>query len=166
MAKPPKSKSRTAKRTTRTRTRTAKPRALPNLDRLDLKTIVARAQAEQRWSDSQARDAELWYRRFLQLSRERGRGPFYAISETADHLWHAHILFTRKYRADCDRFLGGYLDHTPAAVASNELTEERRERAEALYTKVFGEAPVFVKVPCYVPQPSPPSPPGPPGRPR
>jgi hypothetical protein len=157
-----KAKSRTAKRTTRTRTRTAKPRALPNLDRLDLKTIVARAQAEQLWSDSQAREAELWYRRFLQLSRERARGPFYAIDETADHLWHAHILFTRKYRADCERFLGGYLDHTPATAVSNELSEERRARAEALYKKAFGDAPPFLKVPCYVP----PTPPGPPGRPR
>src|ERR1700720_2900481 len=97
MAKPPKTKSRTAKRTTRTTTRTAKPRALPNLDRLDLKAIAAPAKAEQRWTDSQAREAELWYRRFLQLSRERARGPFYAIDEVAGHLWHAHILFTRKY---------------------------------------------------------------------
>ena len=161
MARPPKTKSLTAKRSPRTRT--AKPRALPNLDRLDLKTVISRAQAEQRWSDSQTREAELWYRRFLQLTRDRGRAPFYAISETADHVWHAHILFTRKYRADCERFFGAYLDHTPAIADSNELSEERRVRAEALYVKAFGEAPPFLKVPCYVPTPGPP---GPPGRPR
>jgi len=145
MAKPRTTKKRT------TRTRSAKPRPLPNLDRLDLKTVVARAQAEQRWSDSQAREAELWYRRFLQLTRERGRGPFYAIDETADHLWHAHILFTRKYRADCQRFFGAYLDHTPAKTVSNELVAARRVRAEALYRKAFGEAPPDLMMPCYVP---------------
>ncbi len=128
----------------------------PDLSRLNLKAIVARVQNERGWSDTQAREAELWYRRFLQLSYDRGPEPFYAISENADHVWHGHILFTRKYREDCARIFGGYLDHTPAAAGPDTLTELRQKRAAALYMKTFGAVPPDLKVPCYVPTPRPP----------
>lgn len=28
-------------------------------------------------------------------------------------MWHAHILFTQKYAADCDRIFGSFLHHFP-----------------------------------------------------
>ena len=40
----------------------------PSLKRLNLTAIMARVQREQGWSAAEASDAELWYRRFLQLS--------------------------------------------------------------------------------------------------
>ena len=112
----------------------------PSLKRLNLTAIMARVQREQGWTAAEAGDAELWYRRFLQLSLERGSKPFYAITEQADHVWHAHILFTRKYRQDCERIFGGYLDHTPADKGPDSLSKERQRQAAALYFKVFAVA--------------------------
>ncbi len=131
----------------------------PSLKRLNLTAIMARVQKEQGWTAAEATEAELWYRRFLQLSLERGSKPFYAITEQADHVWHAHILFTRKYRQDCERIFGGYLDHTPADKGPDSLSQERQRQAAALYFKEFAVEPPPVKVPCYVPQNGPPGPP-------
>jgi hypothetical protein len=135
----------------------------PSLKRLNLTAIMARVRREQGWSAAEAGDAELWYRRFLQLSLERGSKPFYAITEQADHVWHAHILFTRKYRQDCERIFGGYLDHMPADKGPDSLSKERQRRAAALYLKEFAVVPPPVKVPCYVPTGPPPGPPPGPG---
>lgn len=37
-----------------------------------------------------------------------------------DHVWHAHMLDTTRYRADCDHLFGGFMDHFPYAGMHGE----------------------------------------------
>lgn len=55
---------------------------------------------------------EAEYRKFLALHiayPEADIVPYGIV----DEMWHQHILDTIAYRADCDRILGGFLDHFP-----------------------------------------------------
>ena len=43
---------------------------------------------------------------------------FAAFSRSVDEVWHEHILWTQKYRQDCERiFEGRFLDHVPIYAA-------------------------------------------------
>lgn len=56
-----------------------------------------------------------------------------------DRVWHAHILDTAKYRADCDRVFGRFLDHFPYAGLRGE-DDERRWRENFVETRrLFAE---------------------------
>ena len=56
--------------------------------------------------------AEDLYRKYLTL---RSRYPEVTMvpPRIVDHVWHAHITFTRQYMADCELLFGEYLHHTP-----------------------------------------------------
>jgi hypothetical protein len=123
----------------------------PSLARLNLTRVVASARKKHRWSAKQAREAEVWYRRFLELSYRRGRAPLFVIGEDADRLWHEHILHTRKYQDDTKRIFGRYLDHTPTPAGSRKLSQKQQKRAVAVYMNAFGEAPAILRLPCYTP---------------
>jgi hypothetical protein len=123
----------------------------PSISRLKLDDLVERLGNDRGWSATEARDAELWYRRFLALSYSRSRRPIYAISELSDDLWHEHILATKRYRADCQRIFKQYLDHTPVAGGRTRLGGTRLERAQVMYEKAFGSAPMDLSEACYTP---------------
>src|SRR3989344_2573103 len=63
------------------------------------------------WTSELANAAERWYKMYLKLCLIRGKGvvPTHLI----DEMWHAHILDTRKYHADCQTIFGYYLHHFP-----------------------------------------------------
>src|SRR5712692_4012301 len=88
-----------------------------SIDTLKLDDIVSEVRKERKWSADTAQKAELWYRRFLALSYAEKPRPAFGISKLADHVWHAHITSTARYRRDCQRIFGGYLDHTPGRPA-------------------------------------------------
>ncbi len=52
------------------------------------------------------------YRQFLQ-DRLDNPHQIGRPSRTADKAWHAHILHTKKYAADCQTVFGYFLHHTP-----------------------------------------------------
>lgn len=52
------------------------------------------------------------YRKFLILCGERPAEPI-VPSEEVDEMWHAHILDTGKYAADCQAVFGYFLHHFP-----------------------------------------------------
>ncbi len=52
------------------------------------------------------------YRRFLKLCVLRS-GASIVPTQAIDRVWHAHMLDTAKYRADCELVLGRFLDHFP-----------------------------------------------------
>jgi hypothetical protein len=56
--------------------------------------------------------AEREYRRFLTLKRMYPHCEF-VPNKLVDAFWHAHILDTRSYHADCDAVFGYYLHHFP-----------------------------------------------------
>lgn len=57
--------------------------------------------------------AEDLYRKFLTLCA-KFPGTAFVPPRLVDHVWHAHITFTRQYMADCDLLFGHYLHHSPA----------------------------------------------------
>ncbi len=119
---------------------------IPSIDDLKLDDIVREVRRTRRWSADTARKAELWYRRFLALSYRHDRKPVFGISKLADHLWHAHIMSTARYREDCERIFGGYLDHTPGRPAN---WKKRLDEAEEEYREAFGEIIPYSNICCY-----------------
>ena len=80
---------------------------------VDLERIAQRLAVQPGWSLARARQAELDYRRFLNL---RLQYPETSLVPTRDidEVWHGHILDTRAYAVDCERLFGRFLHHAPA----------------------------------------------------
>ncbi len=57
-------------------------------------------------------EALMDYRRYLFLNLKYPGFPV-APSYDIDEVWHQHILFTRRYGADCERIFGGMRHHIP-----------------------------------------------------
>jgi hypothetical protein len=78
------------------------------------------------------------YRCFLKLC---ALYPGTAIVPTVgiDRVWHTHILDTAKYRADCDRVFGRFLDHFPYAGLRGEEDERAWRESFAQTCRMFME---------------------------
>lgn len=96
---------------------------LARVDELDLEPLVFKLMhpdhgdpgAELSRADQ---DVEL-YRCFLRLCVLYPETTI-VPSRVIDHVWHAHMLDTVKYRTDCDRVFGQPLDHFPYAGLCGE----------------------------------------------
>jgi hypothetical protein len=81
------------------------------------------------------------YRCFLKLCILH---PGTAIVPTRqiDRVWHAHLLDTGRYRADCDHVLGSFMDHFPYAGlggdADRRAWREDLARTRRLFREHFG----------------------------
>jgi len=65
----------------------------------------------------------------------------YTISGPIDNLWHCFILDTRKYRKFCKKVNGGFIDHIPADISSEnyrEIVIRRYNNLKLHYKNVFG----------------------------
>jgi hypothetical protein len=86
------------------------------------------------------RDVAL-YRCFLKLCALYP-GATLVPSRPLDHVWHTHMLDTAKYRADCDRVFGRFMDHFPyAGLRGAEDRRAWREdftRTRRLFKEHFG----------------------------
>jgi hypothetical protein len=93
------------------------------LDQLDLEPVVFKLThpdpGESGLTLGAADDAVVLYRYFLKLC---GLYPRTSIVPTRmiDRVWHAHMLDTAKYRADCQLVFGRFLDHFPYAGLRGE----------------------------------------------
>jgi hypothetical protein len=115
---------------------------LGRVDRLDLESVVFKlmhpepGQAGLSLGEAD-RDVAL-YRCFLKLCV---LCPGVALVPTMrlDQVWHAHVLDTAKYRADCEVVFGRFIDHFPYAGLRGE--EDRRAwRADFATTRrLFAE---------------------------
>jgi hypothetical protein len=85
----------------------------PALPGFDLTPVMDRVRKEHSdWTKSRLAEAEHGYRRFLagaKACRKDGHRP----EADVDEVWHAHILFTEQYHADCARYFGLYFHHRP-----------------------------------------------------
>ena len=75
---------------------------------LAIDDIVEQVRNERGWSAGAAEDHRRAYIAFLSNSGARRR-PSVAV----DAIWHAHILWTRRYRQDCEALVGHFVDHEP-----------------------------------------------------
>ena len=86
--------------------------ALARVASLDFTMLKHKLGEEKGWSPEYQSEVESLYRRFLALNvvyTDRKICPTGPI----DEFWHAHILDTRAYQADCDYLFGHYLHHFP-----------------------------------------------------
>lgn len=83
--------------------------ALPSFDLSRPMNRVRKEHSD--WSADRLREAEEGYRKFLARSKVTS-GPHQPMSDV-DEVWHAHILFTKQYAADCMTYFGHYFHHEP-----------------------------------------------------
>jgi hypothetical protein len=131
---------------------------------LNLKAVLNTVRAEYKtWSEDDLEYAELWYRRFLWLNYRRKRGGIYGISDKADKVWHAHILYTESYREASEKILGrrnAYIEHRPLRGALSSADMKRLAQSDAIYEQEFRQPPPpDDNHPCCVPQQPQPRPP-------
>ena len=86
--------------------------AMARVAKLDFSILRLKLLFQKGWSSEFIAEAERRYRMFLAL---RVAYPDQAIppSSTIDEFWHAHILDTEAYAADCDALFGRFLHHNP-----------------------------------------------------
>jgi hypothetical protein len=95
---------------------------------LDLEPIKFKLVASGAFTEPQVQNLDKWYRRFFFLSVTHPDQAI-VVSEALDEFWHAHILDTRKYAADCSAIFGGFLHHFPYFGLRGE--EDERALREA-----------------------------------
>ena len=101
----------------------------------DLSIIMRRvAKSNPDWDVERLCRAELEYRRFLFLCKEYPCTPLSPLRDV-DEVWHAHILHTQDYAADCKGFLGRFLHHCPF---NEKHPRHNKDRTAELYQVVYG----------------------------
>jgi hypothetical protein len=118
---------------------------LLRVDVLDLEPIVYKLThpepGEPALTLTEADQAVALYRCFLKLC-VLYPGTAIVPTRRLDHVWHTHMLDTAKYRADCDRVFGRFMDHFPYAGLRGE--DDRRAwrddfaRTRRLFREHFG----------------------------
>jgi hypothetical protein len=81
--------------------------------------------------------------RYLVLGRMYPDKYWYMVSRVVDEVWHQFVLFTKQYRAFCQRYFGQYLDHLPGmSPDAPDLTVVASfEDFSAYYAQHFGAPP-------------------------
>jgi hypothetical protein len=92
------------------------------------------------WDDKTAEEAEMWYRRFLEVCV---RNPEFPVvpNGVIDTFWHQHILDTRAYAQDCDMVFGEFVHHYPYFGLNGDAQQRDDAFVETnkLYHSLFGE---------------------------
>jgi hypothetical protein len=86
--------------------------ALDKVAELDFSMLRRKLVEDRGWTKEYCGDVENLYRKFLALNI-RYAGKKICPSGPIDEFWHAHILDTRAYAADCELLFGEYLHHFP-----------------------------------------------------
>ncbi|HLD04400.1 MAG TPA: hypothetical protein VJG90_01650 [Candidatus Nanoarchaeia archaeon] len=113
---------------------------LGELDRFEAPYLEEKLLGERVFDSSAAYNgAFAEFKRFVALSLVYGKN-LAMPSKEIDAVWHQFILFTKKYREFCDRFLGRYLDHNPN-TSFTPLDPEGLSNLRGLYRKTYGDIP-------------------------
>jgi hypothetical protein len=93
------------------------------------------------WTAEHVDRIELGYKRFLALLAMHP-GRQFAPTQDIDKFWHAHILDTRKYAADCEQIFGEFLHHNPylGMRGDGDRLEQAASDLRDLFESDFGEA--------------------------
>lgn len=133
-----------------TATRTL-PESIANLDLVYLgrKLLADDASEAQRrngdrlWDEERVERALNEYKQFLALMYWNPEAVL-VPSEDIDEVWHAHVLNTARYQADCETIFGHFQHHFPTFGESEEVLEEDmqgRDDTLRLFDEAFGEVP-------------------------
>ena len=86
--------------------------ALAKVAQLDFSMLGRKLMEERGWTREYCDEVESLYRKFLALN-VRYPGKKICPSGPIDDFWHAHILDTHAYFANCEFLFGEYLHHFP-----------------------------------------------------
>lgn len=110
------------------------------IQNLDLEYLAQRLITKEQWLESNAQEAVRRYKNFLTLILKYP--DLRSVpTEDIDEVWHAHILHTRNYIADCEAIFGRYIHHSPFSTdeQAQEDLSERFNQVARLYEKEFSE---------------------------
>ncbi len=111
-------------------------RAMTKLvNELDLEPVKARLYSEG-WITEEVEAGILEYRKFLYLFGT-GTDRLVPWSQELDHVWHTHILMTRKYADDCYSLFGQMLHHEPALMRGSDRYRESYAATTAAFQQHF-----------------------------
>lgn len=86
----------------------------PCIEELDLSLVEYRLMTKLGWAKDRTANAVQGYREFLQQVKDAGKGAYHRPpSDDVDEVWHAHILHTKQYEADCNAIFGYFFNHHP-----------------------------------------------------
>jgi len=115
--------------------------ALERVAKLDFSILKRKLGEEKGWSLEYQGEVEDLYRRFLALNivySDRKICPTGPI----DEFWHAHILDTRAYEADCNSLFGSFLHHFPyfgmRGPEDREALQNAFDESRSLFIRHFG----------------------------
>lgn len=113
------------------------------LHKLDLSKIRAKVQRENGWTAKQAKEAEKWYRRFLEAILRFPKRAKFVPNAPIDEFWHCHIMDTRAYARDCEHVFGRFVHHNPYFGVRGKKDLEANQasfcQTNAIYREMFGE---------------------------
>jgi hypothetical protein len=112
-----------------------------NILRVDLSNVQKRLSNEG-WYDEEINTAILQYRRYWYLLHVYGMNSQLIPSQDIDEVWHAHILHTKQYAADCQDIFGDMLNHTPEYLEHTaQIKQHQRnfQKTRQLYQQHFYE---------------------------
>ncbi len=113
------------------------------IEGLDLSRIKAKLMEQapegKGWTQAQADEAELWYRRYL-IVIAKYPDFVHVPNEPIDAFWHQHILDTRAYARDCEAVFGRFMHHYPYFGLDGDADERDKafEETNRLYHIEFG----------------------------
>jgi hypothetical protein len=99
---------------------------------LDLSPVRASLVQKLDWTPEKTLRVEAEYKQFLYALAHKGKDDIISPpTQDVDEFWHQHILNTRKYREDCQKIFGHYVDHTPG------LSAQQQSLADACRLRVY-----------------------------
>lgn len=122
------------------------------IKRVPLDDIMEILRKQKGWPKTRADEAEQWYRNFLWLSYLFGDEPVYAIYKDSDDVWHAHMVYTERYRKFVVPVFGRFLNHTPITGQINYTYVQRFQRSLDGYQAEFAKSPLGVPLSDFVSQ--------------
>lgn len=88
---------------------------------LDLSVVAEHLQERHNWSKEKTQTEINNYKIFLE---DVLRGELGSPSKGVDAVWHTHILFTKKYREDCQNIFGAFIDHEPLTAPTVQVVNK------------------------------------------
>lgn len=115
--------------------------AVARVAELDFTMLESKLEVEKGWTREYIDQVEDLYRKFLALNVVY---PDRKICPTGpiDEFWHAHILDTRAYHADCHKLFGEFLHHFPyfgmRGPDDRDALDAAFDHSRALFIQHFG----------------------------
>jgi hypothetical protein len=112
----------------------SKEEAINQVAMLDLDPIQDRLVRVNKFEGERLQRAMRMYRKFLALMVMYPDLLISPPSEDADEVWHAHIIHTKKYAADCQTLFGTFRHHNPMP-STDPIQQQADKNMQELWNK-------------------------------